>query len=138
VSLFVKPKEERVHAFLLKLLNSFSADAIRHAASQRAETRINVVTVVLVVPLEEGKLQVRDAFSAITKNVSSGGVAIVLDQPRWFEQAVIGFSHAGHMTFLRGKARYSEPLGGGFRQLGFQLVEILSPAEHPELLHLQL
>jgi hypothetical protein len=29
-------------------------------------------------------------------------------------------------------------MGGGFRQLGFQLVDVLSPAEHPELLHLQL
>jgi hypothetical protein len=108
VSMFAKPKENRVHSFLLKLLNSFSADALRNPEEgQRSESRVNVVTVVLVIPMEDGKLQVRDAFSAITKNVSSGGAAIVLDQPRWFEQAAIGFSYAGHMTFLRGRARYS-------------------------------
>ena len=37
------------------------------------------------------------------------------------------------MTFLRAQAKHLDPMGGGFYQLGFQLIEIILPGDYPEL-----
>jgi len=37
------------------------------------------------------------------------------------------------MTFLRAQVKHRDPMGGGFQQIGFQLFEVVSPADYEEL-----
>ena len=64
----------------------------------------------------------------MTKDFSNTGVAIVLEQPLGLEQAILGFRLDGEMTFVRAEAKHLNPMGGGFFQLGFQLLEVVSTA----------
>jgi hypothetical protein len=83
--------------------------------------------------LKEKRLEVHRAFVAVTKEFSGSGVGIVLDQPPGFDEAVVGFRFEGEMVYLRGRAKHCDPLGGGFHQLGFHLLEVVSPCDYPQL-----
>ena len=73
------------------------------------------------------------AFTAVTKEFSSSGVGLVLDQPIRLDLAVLGFRLEGQMEFVAARAKHLEPMGGGFYHVGFQLTEIVSSADYAEL-----
>jgi hypothetical protein len=133
VSLFTARKDDRVRSFLLKLLNNHCPGLTALMEGPRIDRRVNLVVVVTVIPLEDGKLQVRNAFTAVTKDFSTTGVAVVLDQPRRLDRAILGFRFEGQTTFILAQAKHLDPMGGGFLQLGFQLTELVSSADYPEL-----
>ncbi len=133
MSLFSKPKDRAVQSFTLKLVNNNCLGRTTTLEGARADSRVNLVVVVMVIPMVDGKPQVTKTFMAVTKEFSSTGVAIVLDAARQVDEAVLGFRFEGDMTFIRAKAKHMDPLGGGFRQLGFHLQEVLSAGDYPEL-----
>ncbi len=99
---------------------------------------MNLVLVVLIVPVETDRPQVGRAFTAVTKEFSNTGVAVVLEEPEELDQAILGFRFEGQMTFVRAQAKHLDPMGGGFHQLGFQMLEVVSPSDYPELESLSL
>jgi hypothetical protein len=138
MSLFSKKKDVAVTNFVLKLINNNCPRLATILEDLRGDSRVNLVVVVMVIPLENGRLQVPQAFTAVTKEFSNTGVAVVLDQPHRMHQAVLGFRFEGTMTFIRAEAKHTDPMGGGFCQIGFHLIEIVSPADYPELKSLTL
>ena len=92
-----------------------------------------MVVVVTIVPLANKRPQVRRAFTAVTKEFSNKGVAVVLDGPCTLEQAILGFRFEGWMTFVLAQAKHLSPMGGGFFQLGFRMMEMVSVSDYPEL-----
>ncbi len=133
MSLFLKKKDLRVQSLILKLVNNNCPELKALLEGPRVDSRVNLVLVALVVPIEDKRLQVHRAFAAVTKEFSGSGVGIVLDQPPGFDEAVLGFRFDGEMVYMRGRARHFHPLGGGFHQLGLQLVEVVSPSDYPQL-----
>ena len=131
--LFVKDKEKAVQGFVLKLLNTNCHELLAKMEGPRLEGRVNLTLVVWIVPVEDEELLVRRAFTAVTKEFSSKGVAVVLNEPRGIDSALIGFRWRGGVTWLRARAKHLNPMGGGFYQLGFQLTDVVSPSEYPEL-----
>jgi hypothetical protein len=87
----------------------------------------------MVVPVEEKKLQIRRAFTAVTKEFSSSGVAVVVDHPYGLDEAVLGFRWRGSISWVWAKAKHLHPMGGNFFQLGFRITERLAPGDYPEL-----
>ena len=85
------------------------------------------------MPIQDGKPLLRRAFSAVTKEFSSRGVAVVIGDARGLDEALLGFRLRGGVQWLRAKAKHLSPMGSGFYQLGFRLVEQLAAADHPEL-----
>ena len=85
------------------------------------------------MPSQDSKPLVRQAFTAVTKEFSSRGVALVTDEAHGLDEAFLGFSYGGGVQWLRAKAKHINPMGGGFYQLGFRLVEQLVAADYPEL-----
>jgi hypothetical protein len=83
--------------------------------------------------MESGKPLLRRAFYATTKEFSTTGVALVVDQPVGLDEAVLGFRRRGGMVWIRAKARHLHPLGGGFFQLGMKLMERLETEDCHEL-----
>ena len=45
----------------------------------RQDSRVNLVVVAPIIPIEKGQLQVSRAFTAVTKEFSSGGASLVLN-----------------------------------------------------------
>jgi hypothetical protein len=131
--LFAKRKDFRVQSFVLKLVNNNCPELKALMDGPRVDSRVNLVVVVVVIPLEGDQLQIDRAFTTVTKEFSGTGVSIVLDQALALENAVLGFRCEGEMIYVRAEARHINPMGGGFFHLGFQMNEIVSTAEYPKL-----
>lgn len=133
VSLFSQPKDHAVQNFVLRLLNSHCPGLAAKIDGPRADSRVNLVVVVAIVPIVQKRLQVDEAFTAVTKEFSKVGVGVVLDRPLTLEQALLGFRTDGQMTFLRGQAVHLDAMGGGFYHLGVQLLDVVSTDDYPQL-----
>jgi hypothetical protein len=133
MQLFARSKELAVQSFVVSLVNQNCRAIQERFEGPRLEERVNLTMVVMVVPVEGKKPQIRRAFAAITKEFSSSGVAVVVDQPCGLDEALLGFRWRGSTTWVRAKAKHLDPMGGGFFQLGFRMTERLQPTEVPEL-----
>jgi len=130
---FTQNRESRVKRFILKLVNNNCLGMQASLDDHRQDSRVNLVMVVLVIPIENQRLHIAEAFTAVTKEFSNTGVAIVLDRPQAFDEALLGFRFEGEMTFIRAEAKHLNPMGGGFYQLGFQLMEVVPAGDYPGL-----
>ena len=133
MSLFCEKKDLRVQNFVLKLLNNNCPGLRAMMEGPRVDRRVNMVLVVMIIPIENDRLQIDQAFTAVTKEFSNAGASVVLDEPNELDQVVLGFRFEGDMHFVRAEARHLDPMGGGFYQLGFQMVEVVSGSHYPEL-----
>jgi hypothetical protein len=129
--LFTKNQDFQVKRFILKLVNNSCLGMQTSLDDRRHDSRVSLTTVVMVIPIEDGQLRLTEAFSAVTKEFCATGVAIVIDQPQTLDEVVLGFRFEGEMTFIRAEARHLNPMGGGFYQLGFQLLEVVSTGDYP-------
>jgi hypothetical protein len=97
----------------------------------RWEDRSNRTIPVLLIPCVDKAPIVAEHAIALTKNLSSQGVAIVLPQPFHAEQVIVGFWLEMQPEFILGQVRQNVPLGGGYWQLGLELTERLTPDAIP-------
>jgi hypothetical protein len=130
---FSNPKALAVKNRVLELINETGAGLATKTNGRRVDSRVKRVVVGIVVPIDDRRLQVDRAFTVLTKDFSSGGVALVLNEPSGPEQAILGFRLEGAMSFFRAESRHSEPMGGGFYQIGYQLFEVVSARDYPAL-----
>ncbi len=79
--LFARRKESAVQAFVVSLLNQNCRALQERCEGPRLEGRVNLTMVVMIVPIEGEKFLARRAFTAVTKEFSSSGVAVVVDHP---------------------------------------------------------
>ena len=131
--LFTKKREIGVQSFILKLVNNNCPELLALMDGPRIDSRVNLTVVVAVVPVEKKKPQIDQAFTAVSKEFSSNGVALVLNEPRGLDHAILGFRFEGQMSFVRAQAKHLNPMGGGFYQLGFRMLEVVSLADYPQL-----
>lgn len=133
MSLFTRNRDAELQGFVVRLLNNNCPELRARLDGPRLEGRVNLTIVVRIVPIEDGDLLVAKAYSAVTKEFSTTGVALVLDEPRAPEEVALGFRWGGKLTWLRAKAKHLNPMGGGFYQLGLRLTDMLHLGDHPEL-----
>ena len=81
MSLFSKRKDLPVRSFILKLVNNNCPGLTAKLEGPRIDSRVNLVVVVTIIPVEGGRAKSSRAFTAVTKEFSNTGVAVVLDQP---------------------------------------------------------
>jgi hypothetical protein len=137
MSLFSKAKKRDVQAFVLHLLNHHCPDLGRlDNDDARRETRTNLSLVVLVVPIQKGKPDAEQAFTTVTKEFGTTGVALVLGEPRPLDDVFLVFRHDARITYIRGKAKHLSPIGAGFFQLGIEFVEVVPETDCPDLVAL--
>ncbi|MBN1590383.1 MAG: hypothetical protein JW888_12785 [Pirellulales bacterium] len=132
-SLFSRNRQRDVQNFVLNLINNRCPGRRLGGEELRLESRVNLTLVVLVVPIENGRLQVDRRVFAVSKEFSSTGTSLVLDRPQPFGEVILGFERRNSLTFVLGEARHLDPMGGGFFQMGFRLRRIVSTDEYPEL-----
>ena len=131
--LFTRDKTRAIQTFLLKVVNNNCPEIAALIEGPRLENRVNLTVAVMVVPLEDGRLLAQRAFTAVTKEFSTTGVALVVDEPKGFDEAIVGFRWDGEMTFIRATAKHLNPIGEGFYQLGLQMTELVYPGDFPDL-----
>jgi hypothetical protein len=131
--MFTRNKEMGVQSFILKLVNNHCAEVDAMREGPRLEGRVCLVTVVRVVPIEKQKLLIKQAFTTVTKEFSTRGVAVVLSAPRGLDEVLLGFRWEEHMKWVLATAKHLNPMGGGFYQLGFRMREIVCVGDYPEL-----
>jgi hypothetical protein len=131
--LFSRKKTAGVQTFLLKLVNNHCPELGPLFDNRREESRVPICLVTLVVPLKKGRPQLADHFPTVTKEFSTTGVSIVLDQPRGLEEVILAFRWENEMTFVKGTARHLNPMGAGFYHLGIELSRVVCVDEYPEL-----
>lgn len=133
LGLFAKNREHEVQSFMLNLVNNNCPELKGMTEGPRLESRANLTVVVVVIPIEKGKLVLADRFAAVTKESTTLGVALVLNECRAVDQAILGFRWEGSMKFILAEGRHLSPMGAGFWQLGFRLKEVVYPGDYPEL-----
>ena len=131
--LFTRDKKRAIQSFILSVVNNDCPDLTHLVEGPRLDGRVNRVIVAMVIPIEKKKLRTDEAFRVVTKEFSTSGVSLVLDGPIGLDEVVLGFRHEGQMSFIRAKAKHLNPMGGGFYQLGFELVEMMHPGDYPQL-----
>jgi hypothetical protein len=104
----------------------------------RNESRTIRVLVAIVIPFVDQRPQIDQAFTATTTNYSNTGTAIATTQPQAPNEAILGFRLSSHMVFFRAEVKHTESMGGGFYRHGYQLTEVVSLKDCPELESLQL
>ena len=128
-----RKREQGVQALLVKIANANCEDVANLAPGPRLEDRINLTLAVQVVPLEGTRPLVKHAFPAVTKEICSTGMSLVLDRPLHCENLLIGVNCEGSMRWIKGRFRHQDPIGAGFWMFGLQLLELVPTDELPEL-----
>jgi len=131
--LFTRNKKLAVTTFVLKLVNNNCPDVLQLQDGPRADNRVNLTVVVLVIPLVHKEIDATKAFHALTKDFSATSVSVMVDSPRELSQVIVAFRFEGEMFYARARTKHVSPMGGGFHQLGFQLEEMVSPGDYPGL-----
>lgn len=122
---------------IIRIINNNCPELKAFLEGPRRDKRVNLTLVVLVVPLEDGKLQTDKAFYAVTHNLSATGVGIVLDRQLGLDEVILGFRVEGDMTFIRATAKHIKQMGGGFHCLGLEMTEVVPSSQFPQLTKLK-
>jgi hypothetical protein len=134
MSLFTQNGKKRaIQGFVLKIVNNQCPELKALMEGPRADRRVNLTMVVLVIPVEQKKLRVGQAFAAVTKEFSATGLSIVLSEPKSLEEVVLVFRWESESTYIKAHVKHLNPMGGGFYQLGVQMTEILDNSDYREL-----
>jgi len=133
VLLFQRKKELEVQGFILKVVNNNCPELKALIEGPRLDRRVNLTVVVLVVPMEKKDLAMGRAFTTVTKEFSTTGLSLVLDETKPLDEVVLGFRWEGEMVFVQATAKHLSPIGGGFYQLGFKMNRMVHVDEYREL-----
>lgn len=114
------------------------SNALDHAP--REAERVNLSVAVVITPMMAGVPYVDDSFFAITKDISLGGASFILTRPLEADELLIGYSlpSSPELTHLHGAVRHQEEIGGGFRQIGVELLGVFDIQPYPALSKLKL
>jgi hypothetical protein len=134
MSVFARDTKKReVQGFVLKIVNNQCPELKALIDGPRLDRRVNLTMVVILIPVEQKKLRVGYAFTAVTKEFSCTGLSVVLDGAKTLEEVVIGFQWDGETTYVRARAKHLNSMGGGFYQVGLKMTEGLARGDYPEL-----
>lgn len=102
-------------------------------SDDRVEGRSHRTIAVLLAGYDAKARTISDATWALTRDLSSQGVAVLVRQPFSPVEVVVVFAMEDSPRFVRGEVRQSRPLGGGFLHLGIELTDVLDQHRIPAL-----
>jgi hypothetical protein len=120
-----RKKQFEACRFILRLVDQTTPNLPSVAGEARIESRSNRTLPVILAPVENERAIAQEASFALTKDLTGHGLALVLSQPFHAEDVLIGFWNETGPGFVRGKLCRNMPLGGGFWQLGVEVLEVV-------------
>ena len=133
MGLFTENKDRAVQSEILNLVNNNCSSLKALIEGPRLEQRVNLTIPVIVVPIRDGELIPIDAMTVVTKEFSSKGVSVVIDHPHVSKRAVVIFKTDRKTIFMMARLKHLDPMGAGFYQCGFQLINVLPNSDWPTL-----
>jgi hypothetical protein len=98
------------------------------ASVARSENRSNRAIPTLICPWENSKPVVDECSTCLTTDLSDRGARLVLPQPVHVEQVLLGYwideADMPDPWFFLGEVRRCQAAGGGFWNLGVELIEL--------------
>jgi hypothetical protein len=137
-SLFQTSKARESTAILRRLCEMTADLNAGHTLNERSSTRYSRKIPVLIAPFRadlEAPQTAKIAHTALATDISDDGVGLVCRYPPAEAEIIVGFLlalHKGeHVEFFQGHVQHTEPIGGGFYQVGVLLTARLFAHEHP-------
>jgi two-component system, sensor histidine kinase len=119
--------------FLRLLIKERQANVQSCADEQRSEARTNMHLGIWGVPLVNNQPQLDQVFRGVTRDCSSLGIGILVDQKVHSSEVLIGMPGKAGTALVRAEVRANIQLGRGYYQLGLRAWELVSLDDHPEL-----
>ena len=126
-------KRNKAQRFLARIINNECSLMDRMREGPRNEPRINLAIVVIVVPLKDGNLRIEDAFVTVTREVSTSGLCLVLQEKYEGDELIVGIQTDEETKFILTEVRHQEPLAAGLFQIGVVVAEAARERDFPEL-----
>src|SRR5262245_52250574 len=129
---FTPSARPHVESRLRRIVDLTVPNLSRQTQDERFEGRSNRVIPVLVCPWEADKPVTEQHLFAVTKDLSSDSVGVVLPQPVRADAVVVGFWLGEDVMdepwYFVGVPRSLRKIGGGFWTAGVQFTEVLGSA----------
>jgi len=137
--------QTEVRDLLRRITNRSTPNLAPFEGDSRSDNRYNRTFPVLIVPIRDGAAAVDEATTALTKDFSDRGIALVLKRPFHVETVVLGLAvpcdqeieSAPQSLFALGQVRQQAALGGGYWQVGVELTGLTDPVSMPVLEQLE-
>jgi hypothetical protein len=100
---------------------------------RRAEQRNDLVTAVLVVPIDNGVPDTSRAFLAMTKDVCNKGIGLVAHHFLFVPEVLICLWNDGEPKLLRAGIRHRKEISRGWVRFGVEVTRTVEKIEYPEL-----
>lgn len=133
--LFSSARNKRLKAqrLLVRVVNARNKEVEAHIEGPREDRRVNLTLPVWVVPVEGGRPRMADAFTTVTREMSTSGMSLVVQQPFSPREVILALRAEGQPLYLRGRIRHVDPLGAGIWHAGVDVAEVIDLADCPEL-----
>ncbi len=136
-----RKKRLELQTLLTRLVDLTTPNLTHFNEEDRIAKRYIRVLPVLLAPWEDERPVVAEATTALTKDLSERGVALILNQPFRADELLVGFLVPPMDTtgkdmdalFAKGHLRQCIPLGGGYWQLGIELIDFIDEAQTPAI-----
>jgi hypothetical protein len=127
---FTPTARPQIESRLRRIVDLTVPNFNRQPPEQRFDSRSNRVIPVVICPWQDDKAAADKHMFALTKDISSDSVGIVLPQPLVGEEVVVGFWLGAETMdepwYFLGHAQAQREIGGGFWTVGVQFTEFLS------------
>ena len=117
----------------MRFLNSRNIEAAKISEERRRESRTDLCVGLWVFPLSANEPNIDAAVPAVTKDLSSTGVALVVNQAITNKEVLLYLAVEGDPRLLRAKVRDCRPIGAGYNLVAVEVLELLAMHEYPQL-----
>ena len=131
-----KPKLE-LQPFMLRLINRCGAGRAMACEDNRLETRTNINLGVLMIPMCGECPELDAAFTVVTRDISSIGLAVMIDRPLSAEEVLIRLPGDSGMRLVRATVRNCQQLGCGWIVYNLNVAELLDEKKFPDILQFE-
>ncbi len=128
-----RQKQLDVQKFLCRLADRTTSKGFSNRYERRNEGRTGQSMPVYLARWDGECLSKDEATIGLSRDVSSQGIAVVVVGPFQAKRIVMAFWVESRPCFALGNVQNETFLGGGYRRLGVELIELLDVAEHPAL-----
>jgi hypothetical protein len=126
--------QEDLKQFVLRFINQNTAGRSVVCENRRYESRVNLSLGVRVVPLRDGSPDVDAAFSAVTKDLSTAGIAIMTDRTSLPEEVLLQLPSEPSPRFIRAQVNSCAELGCGWMAYILVAAELLDEDAYSDIL----
>ena len=133
-----RARQREAQRVLVRFLNETNLEAAKVTEDRRSESRTDVSVGIWVFPLRGKTPAVDDAFPAVTKDASTSGLALIVNESISADDVLLHLPTDSEPQLLRAKVCGCRPIGAGFHLLATEIVELLTAREYPEFFGVEL